>query len=115
MSFATVMGALAYVYRQKLLPYFEALSPVWSTHETSLSLLFDQMLYLALLYRLQILFPPAFVSMTRVAGASAGFDLSAISYLECVFDATPDQLFWATLGFCAAKLAVSRFHQNGEF
>jgi hypothetical protein len=95
---------LIFACRRRLEPYLSTLSKLWTKSASSLALLVDQLLRLALLHRLTVIpFPNVFSGMVGYVGASAGFDLTPA---ECVVALTFDQKYWITIGAVAIVLAA---------
>ena len=95
---------LLFACRRRLEPYLSTLSKLWAKSASSLALLVDQLLRLALLHRLTVIpFPNVFSGMVGYVGASAGFDLTPA---ECVVALNFDQKYWVTIGAVAAVLAA---------
>jgi hypothetical protein len=103
--FLATLGGLFFALRRRLEPYFAFLSRLRKRSAFSLTLLFDQLVRLALLHRLSLIpFPTAFSGVLGYVSTSVGLNLASS---ECVVRFNFDQQYWVTIGVIFFAIAVA--------
>jgi hypothetical protein len=93
--FLAALGGLSFALRRRLEPYFAFFSRLRKRSAFSLTLLFDQLVRLALLHRLSLIpFPTSFSSVLGFVNTSVGLNLASS---ECVVRFSFDQQYWVTI------------------